>query len=90
VQQPEGFLIEGQENQVYCLKKALYSLKQAPRAWNAQIDGYLHQNGFTKCPYEHVIYIKRNPQGEFIIIVIMLMICYTQEVAPKCLLNSRR
>jgi len=32
VEQPEGFSVAGQENQVYQLKKALYSLKQAPRS----------------------------------------------------------
>jgi hypothetical protein len=46
----------------------LYGLKQAPRAWNAPIDSYLHQNGFTKCPYEHVVYMKKNHRGEFLII----------------------
>jgi len=33
VEQPEGFVAEGQEDKVYLLKKALYGLKQAPRAW---------------------------------------------------------
>ena len=42
VQQPEDFLVKGQEDKVYHQKKVLYGLKQAPRAWNAQIDGYLH------------------------------------------------
>ena len=50
IHQPEGFEIEGEENKVYRLKKALYGLKQAPRVWNTRIDGYLHQNGYTKCP----------------------------------------
>jgi hypothetical protein len=26
------------------------------------------QNGFTKCPYEHAVYIKKNHRGEFLII----------------------
>lgn len=33
VEQPEGFVEQGQEEKVYLLKKTLYSLKQAPRAW---------------------------------------------------------
>jgi len=37
VQQPEGFLVKGQEDKVYHLKKTLYGLKQATRAWNARI-----------------------------------------------------
>jgi len=32
VEQPEGFIVKGQEDKVYLLKKALYRLKQAPRA----------------------------------------------------------
>jgi hypothetical protein len=68
VQQLEGFIMEGEESKVYRLKKALYGLKQVPRAWNARIDGYLHQNGFTKCPYEHAVYMKKNHRGEFLII----------------------
>jgi hypothetical protein len=32
VKQPEGFVIQGEEEKVYLLKKALYGLKQAPRA----------------------------------------------------------
>ena len=30
------------------LKKALYSLKQAPRAWYSKIDAYLQELGFQK------------------------------------------
>ena len=40
------------------MKKALYGLKQAPRAWNNCIDKYFLENNFTKCPYEHVFYVK--------------------------------
>jgi len=32
VQQPKGFIMEGEESKVYRLKNALYGLKQAPRA----------------------------------------------------------
>ncbi|CAO2836221.1 unnamed protein product [Amaranthus hypochondriacus] len=67
VEQPEGFVIKGEDDKVLHLKKALYGLKQAPRAWNTRIDGYLIQNGFTKCPYEHAVYVKTN--GDDILIV---------------------
>ena len=32
IEQPEGYVIHGDEDKVYLLRKALYGLKQAPRA----------------------------------------------------------
>ncbi|KAL5820672.1 hypothetical protein ACOSQ3_022554 [Xanthoceras sorbifolium] len=58
IQQPPGYEVKGQEDKVLKLRRALYGLKQAPRAWNNIIDKYFQQNGFTKCPYEHALYIK--------------------------------
>jgi hypothetical protein len=41
IEQPQGFMIHGKESHVCILKKALYRMKQAPRAWYSWIDGYL-------------------------------------------------
>ena len=38
------------------LKKALYGLRQAPRAWNARLDKELLKLGFVKNPQEHDVY----------------------------------
>jgi hypothetical protein len=38
VQQPPGFAIAGEEHRVLRLRKALYRLHQAPRAWNTKLD----------------------------------------------------
>jgi hypothetical protein len=72
VEQPEGFISQGEENKVYRLKKALYGLKQAPRAWNARIDHYLQQNGFIKCLYEHSVYMKTDDKGDFLILCLYM------------------
>ena len=48
VEQPEGFAIKGKEEKVYLLKKALYGLRQAPRAWYSRIDTHLLTLGFHK------------------------------------------
>lgn len=40
VDQLEGFIKRGEEDKVYQLKKALYGLNQAPRAWFSRIEGY--------------------------------------------------
>ncbi|KAL0435156.1 UNVERIFIED_CONTAM: Retrovirus-related Pol polyprotein from transposon TNT 1-94 [Sesamum radiatum] len=34
MEQPEGFVISGQENKVCKLNKSLYGLKQAPKQWS--------------------------------------------------------
>lgn len=38
VSQPEGFEKKGKEHLVYKLAKALYGLRQAPRAWYAKLN----------------------------------------------------
>ena len=58
VEQPMGFVIEGQEGKVLKLNKALYGLKQAPRAWNTHIDKYFQDNGFVRCQNEYALYVK--------------------------------
>ena len=58
--QPKGYVKKGCEHQVYRLLKALYGLHQAPWAWYSRLNQYLLQLGFTKCPFEHVVYTKRN------------------------------
>jgi Reverse transcriptase (RNA-dependent DNA polymerase) len=60
IKQPPGYIKVGEENKVLKLKKTLYELKQAPRAWNIRIDTYFKENGFKKCPYEHALYAKKN------------------------------
>nr|GEY79502.1 copia protein [Tanacetum cinerariifolium] len=48
VSQPEGFIDSEFPNHVYRLKKALYDLKQAPRAWYDKLSFFLIEHGFTK------------------------------------------
>lgn len=44
---PDGFEVS-QENKVCKLLKALYDLRQAPKAWYEKIDTYLPQHGVKK------------------------------------------
>jgi hypothetical protein len=48
VQQPPGYAFAGEEKKVYKLRKALYGLQQAPRAWNAKLDATLKKMGFQQ------------------------------------------
>lgn len=56
VSQPDGFVVKGKEHMVYRLKKALYGLRQAPRAWNMRLDKALKDLGFLRCPQEQAVY----------------------------------
>ena len=42
------------------LRKALYGLRQAPRAWNAKLDSRLKGMGFEQSPREAAIYRQGN------------------------------
>ena len=56
-----------------CLKlhKALYGLKQAPREWNATINAYLFEKGFTRLNADNCIYIRGDiSKGTYTIISI--------------------
>ncbi|KAH9681167.1 hypothetical protein KPL71_026862 [Citrus sinensis] len=67
IEQPLGYSVKGHEDKVLRLKKVLYGLKQAPKAWNSRIDKYFQENGFTKCPYEHALYVKEK-DGDILIV----------------------
>ncbi|GJX44129.1 retrovirus-related pol polyprotein from transposon TNT 1-94, partial [Tanacetum coccineum] len=46
--QPDGFIDPDHPEKVYRLRKALYGLNQAPRAWYDELSNYLMSKGFTK------------------------------------------
>lgn len=81
VTQPEGFVRKGREQMVYKLIKALYGLRQAPRAWYAKLNKCLEELGFTRCPYEHDVYTKRIGEETLIVAVYVddLLIIGTQK-----------
>jgi hypothetical protein len=55
-----GFAIPDKEGKVLRLRKALYGLLQAPRAWNAKLDSMLRRMGFEQSPHEAVVYRRGN------------------------------
>ena len=56
--QPPGFVHDGKEHKVMRLHKALYGLRQAPRAWNAKLDDTLLSLGFHRNLSEHAMYTR--------------------------------
>jgi hypothetical protein len=67
VDQPLGFEVKEKPTKVYWLKKDLYDLKQAPRAWYNIINTYLIKSGFNKIQNEPTLYTKTDQHGKILI-----------------------
>ncbi|GJY32738.1 retrovirus-related pol polyprotein from transposon TNT 1-94 [Tanacetum coccineum] len=57
--QPEGFIDVDHPSHVYKLKKALYGLKKALRAWYDELSKFLQQNHFNKGTIDPTLFIRR-------------------------------
>jgi hypothetical protein len=58
IEQPQGFEVEDRKSHVCRLKKVLYGLKQALRAWYGHINSFLTSLGFTKSKADSNLYFK--------------------------------
>ena len=67
VEQPAGFIKMGNEHKVLRLKKALYGLHQAPRAWNSKLNDTLLSLNFKRSLSEYAIYTKRRREAQLLI-----------------------
>nr|GEV42745.1 hypothetical protein [Tanacetum cinerariifolium] len=59
VSQPEGFVDPDHPTHVYRLKKALYELKQAPRAWYNTLLRFLLDNKFSKGAVDPTLFTRK-------------------------------
>jgi hypothetical protein len=69
VEQPQGFKTHDGEMHVCMLKKALFGLKQALRAWYGQIDGFMMSLGFMKSSVDPNLYFKVEDDGPVILLL---------------------
>eukprot|EP00253_Pinus_taeda_P008982 PITA_08982 len=69
IEQLDGFILGNDPNLVCRLKKALYGVKQAPRAWCYCLDKYRHQQGFSKGSADSNLYIKVENDKLLILVV---------------------
>ena len=56
--QPDGFIANGQEGMVCKLLKSLYGLKQAPKQWHEKFDRTLTYAGFVVNKADTCVYYR--------------------------------
>jgi hypothetical protein len=67
MKQPDGY--ENGTDQICCLVKTLYGLKQAGREWNKELDTKLCQHKFTRLRSDPCAYVRRHAQNIEIITI---------------------
>lgn len=67
--QPKGFVAHNSKTQVHKLKRDLYRLNQAPKAWYEHTDRYLQGMGFTESELDEILYYLM-VGGEVLILVL--------------------
>ena len=58
MEQPEGFVLTGNEHKVCKLVKSLYGLKQAPKQWHEKFDTVILSHGFVHNVSDNCLYTK--------------------------------
>ena len=66
--QPQGFIMPGNENKVCKLVKSLYGLKQAPKQWHQKFDEVVLSNGYLLNQADKCVYSKFDESGKGVII----------------------
>jgi hypothetical protein len=65
--QPDGFVVKGEERKVCKLLKSLYGLKQAPKQWHEKFDSTLTSAGFAINEADRCVYY-RHGGGDSVIL----------------------
>ena len=67
IEQPIGYIIQGQEQKVCKLLKSIYSLKKYSRQWNIQFHNVVMSHNFEMIEEDHCVYIKSS-KNNFVIL----------------------
>eukprot|EP00253_Pinus_taeda_P023784 PITA_23784 len=86
VEKHEGFEIYDRKSHICRLKKALYGLKEAPRAWYERIDSYLMKLGFTRSEADPNLYFKVEDDKPLILVLYVddLFLIGAHPLIQKC------
>ena len=69
MEQPPGFVAQGEIGRVFRLRKLLYGLKQSPYAWFGKFSAVIEKFGMQKSKSDHSV-VYRNSQAGIILLVV--------------------
>ncbi|GJS53332.1 retrovirus-related pol polyprotein from transposon RE1 [Tanacetum coccineum] len=69
MEQPSGFVAQGESRRVCKLKKALYGLKQSPRAWFGKFSNAKIKCGLRRSVYDHFVFYSSSNAGCILLVV---------------------
>ena len=74
MEQPPGFVAQGEIGTVCCLRKSLYGLKQSPRAWFDKFSQAVETFRMQKSKSDHFVFYKNFSSG------IILLVVYVDDI----------
>ncbi|RVW40158.1 Retrovirus-related Pol polyprotein from transposon RE1 [Vitis vinifera] len=74
LEQPPGFVAQGEYGKVCRLKKAFYGLKQSPHAWFGKFSKKIQAFGMNKSEKDHSVFYKKSAAG------IILLVVYVDDI----------
>lgn len=82
MEQPSGFVNQTYPSHVFLLKKAIFGLKQEPRAWFNRFSLHLLQLGFLCSYVDPSLFVLKCPQGTIILLLYVDDIVLTNDNTP--------
>ncbi|KAL0423678.1 UNVERIFIED_CONTAM: Retrovirus-related Pol polyprotein from transposon RE1 [Sesamum radiatum] len=70
MEQPPGYVAQGEKQRMVCkLKKAIYGLKQSPRAWFDKFSRIIGEFGFSRCQADYSVFVQTTKTGMVVLAV---------------------
>ncbi|RVW95243.1 Retrovirus-related Pol polyprotein from transposon RE2 [Vitis vinifera] len=70
MEQPPGFVAQGESSLVCRLRRSLYGLKQSPRAWFSRFSSVVQEFGMFRSTADHSVFYHHNSSGQCIYLVV--------------------
>lgn len=69
MEQPPGFVAQGESGKICKLRKSLYGLKQSPRAWFGRFNAVVTEFGLRRSSYDHSVFYNSSSSGCILLVV---------------------